>query len=289
MKLISRPVNRIFTFGCSFTHYAWSTWAEIVALDLDVPLYNYGQSGAGNQYITNMVVQANIEHKFVEDDLIIVSWTNVCREDRWRRGNWITPGNIYSQHLFDDKFIQEWADPLGYMIRDFATINLVQHLLDNSKCQYHMLSMCDIESQVDQSAKKLILLENDNITYKEIVKLYRVNLDSILPSFFKILWNNDIYHNKMIADCVLVGNKFSDGHPSPIEHFKFLQLIFTDHSFKDTTHRKVEQVQKNFINFILEMSTTRKKAFAIYEITNEELKKLRELTLINQSISVKKI
>ena len=31
-NLITLKVNRIFTFGCSFTDYAWGTWANILGL-----------------------------------------------------------------------------------------------------------------------------------------------------------------------------------------------------------------------------------------------------------------
>ena len=82
MKLITRPPKRIFTFGCSFVEYYWATWAEILGKDLGIPLYNFGKSGGGNQYIANTFAQANAVYNFNEDDLIIVSWTNVCREDR---------------------------------------------------------------------------------------------------------------------------------------------------------------------------------------------------------------
>jgi hypothetical protein len=89
-KLINRPVRRVFTFGCSFTGYAWMCWPEAIAYDLNIPLYNYGRSGAGNQYIFNMLMQANNYYKFDENDLVIVSWTNVYRDDKFIKNNWVT-------------------------------------------------------------------------------------------------------------------------------------------------------------------------------------------------------
>ena len=73
---------------------------QYLQMDLDIPFYNYGQSGAGNQYIANMIAQANAVHKFAPDDLIMVCWTNVCREDKWHNGQWATPGNIYTQNIY---------------------------------------------------------------------------------------------------------------------------------------------------------------------------------------------
>ncbi len=280
MKLIDRPVKRLFAFGCSFTQYSWSTWPEMVAYDLEIPFYNYGKSAAGNQYIANSIVQANIIHKFNKDDLIMVSWTNVCREDRWRQNNWVNTGNIYTQGFFDDKFIKEWADPIGYMVRDFATINLVHNLLKNVGCQFHMFSMCDIELQIDQCNLHTIK-QNEN--YKDICKLFEDDLINILPSFFKVLWKNNIYNNKLIPDTLEFGKFFSDGHPNPGEHLKYLEKIFDKHQFKNNTISQVYRAQEGFKKFITNQSNNTKKPFSIHSLSHETLLELRKLSLIKQS------
>ena len=109
--LITLEPKRIFTFGCSFTNYLWSTWANILGYEFrEAEFYNFGKSGAGNQYIFNTLMQADAAYDFTHEDLIIVQWTNVSREDRYfhagaeilnstetSHGAWSTPGNIYSQ------------------------------------------------------------------------------------------------------------------------------------------------------------------------------------------------
>ena len=53
--LITLEPKRIFTFGCSFTNYLWSTWANILGYEFrEAEFYNFGKSGAGNQYIFNL-------------------------------------------------------------------------------------------------------------------------------------------------------------------------------------------------------------------------------------------
>ena len=59
------------------------TWANILALDLLVPFYNYAASGAGNRFIATRVGMADVKHKFTKNDLVIVCWTNVARMDRY--------------------------------------------------------------------------------------------------------------------------------------------------------------------------------------------------------------
>jgi hypothetical protein len=51
-KTTSGVMSRLFTFGCSFTNYRWSTWADCLAPEFDY-FENWGQSGGGNHYIFN--------------------------------------------------------------------------------------------------------------------------------------------------------------------------------------------------------------------------------------------
>jgi hypothetical protein len=69
-------MTRLFTFGCSFTNYRWSTWADCLAPEFDY-FENWGQSGAGNHYIFNSMMEADQRHQFDEGDTVIVCWTNV--------------------------------------------------------------------------------------------------------------------------------------------------------------------------------------------------------------------
>lgn len=289
MKIIEKPVKRLFTFGCSFTNYFWSTWPEVIAYDLDIPLYNYGQSGAGNQYISNMLCQADNIYNFCEDDLIIVSWTNVAREDRWVNGQWVTPGNIYSQGIYDEKFVEKWSDPVGYLVRDLASIKSAKIILDHKQCQYHFFSMCDITFQFNQNSNIDIIPERIKPKYEELCLQYKKDIDSILPSFYKILWKNDIHKNKFDIERALGYRHFQDGHPYPDEHFQYLRSIFSSHQFKDKTLKKIENVQKNFREFIRRKSDEFQRYWAIYELSKEVNDYFKELVLIKNSEIIKKI
>lgn len=280
MHLINRPIQRIFAFGCSFTKYFWSCWPEIIAYDLNIPLYNYGKSAAGNQYIANSITQADCQHKIDQNDLVIVCWTNVCREDRWRKGNWVNTGNIFTQNFFDEKYLLNWADPLGYMIRDLSTIRLVKNFLENKSAQFHMTSMCDITEQIDQCN---ITQLDKNQKYYELQKYYAEDLDSLLPSFFKTLWNNDIYNNKLVLDKNIYGNYFSDGHPNPIDHLRYLEKTFASHQFNHKTKEIVSAKQKSLEKFLLEKINYLKKPFAIHELSDKDY--LTSLTNISPSLN----
>jgi hypothetical protein len=281
-ELITRPIKRIFTFGCSFTKYYWSTWPEIVSLDLDIPYYNFGKSGGGNQYIANTISQADNIYNFNQDDLIMISWTSVTREDRWVKGNWYNSGNIYTQDLFDKSYVEKWGDPIGYMIRDFASIKLVKNLLEFKGCQHHMMSMCDIQDQLDQGAYNKM---PSNVHYDKLCNIYKTELACVHPSFMRTLWNNDIYKFKILPDIETYGTHFSDGHPSPAEHFLYLKTIFPDHKFKEATALAVKLSQENLILFIKEMEKKFRKNWAGHELSYDDNLRLTTTTSIKLSES----
>lgn len=282
-KLIIRQPKRLFAFGCSFTEYYWGgTWPEIVAFDLDIDFYNYGKSGAGNQYISNMVSQADSFYKFNEDDLVIVAWTNVCREDKWVNRNWVTPGNIFTQGDYDKEYVKKWADPFGYLIRDLASIKFVESLLKNVGCQYHFISMCDIAQQFNQNDVMATYDPNFQDVHNRICELYRPQLDKIETSYFTKLWNGNVYGNKLVPDVEIFGPHFSDGHPTPKEHLKYLQETF-DHTFKEGTIETVEYSTNRLIEFVKKWSNKKLRSFALYQLPGGELDRLFAETSIKES------
>jgi hypothetical protein len=278
--MITRPVKRLFAFGCSFTKYFWSCWPEIVGEDLDIPFYNYGQSGAGNQFIANMVAQADAIHRFNADDLIMICWTNVCREDKWHNGQWATPGNIYTQNIYNSDYVEKWADPLGYLIRDAATMTLTKGYLQNINCQHHFFSMCELQDHFDLNEKHGVP-ENVRNHYIQICEMYKEILD--MPSFFNVLWHNDIHLHKFKPQKLLFDSYFDDGHATPLDHLDFLKLMFPNHQFKNSTIEKVQLSNTNLNNFIHNQIKTLKRRFAIYELPDDVLKVLLKESLIKQA------
>lgn len=282
MKLFDRQVNRLFTFGCSFTKYHWTTWPEIVAYELQVPLYNYGRSGAGNQYIANMISQADAIHHFDENDLIMISWTNVCREDRYRNKNWVTPGNIFTQNLYSKEHVKEWADPIGYMLRDLCSIKLTLNFLENKKSQFHMLPMCDIINVVDQCQNEN---ESDEILKKTIKDMYQPVLDRMHLDFFNVLWQNDLQINKFPKDIIEISPYFNDGHPTPIEHYQYLEHIFPN-SFNKKTLDAIKEKQNFFVEFMKRMAANYQRVFTVYELNDENSQILTQGTTLVKSQAV---
>lgn len=251
MKLYNEPPKRFFAFGCSFTQYGWPTWADFVALEAGpgTEYYNFGRSGAGNQYIANTIAQADSKYNFTKDDLVMVCWSNVHREDRifyneQETPAWTVPGNLTTQEFYD----QEWLDKFGtcpdwFFMRDFASIHLVTGFLN--KTNSHQLSMVDIHNTWDQ------YLANDNpITEKNIGSIaFPAEKQKILPSFYKTLWNNKL-GNKLKNDMKRIHPCYADYHPTPDEHFLYLKKIFKKHKWSKSTALTEKVLMIEFVQYM---------------------------------------
>ena len=175
---------KLFSFGCSFTKYQWPTWADILSKSFD-RFENWGIPGAGNHYIYNALVECHLTKKISSDDTVAIMWSSTGREDRYVKGKWLTPGNIYNSDRYDRKFIEEFVDVRGFILRDLALIYGAKKILDSIGCRYIFLSMVPItvpnDYHRDDSADEV----NDVLPY------YTELLDVLNPSIFQVIFNYD--------------------------------------------------------------------------------------------------
>jgi hypothetical protein len=238
-----KKYKRFFAFGCSMTSYGWTTWADIIAQEIP-EYYNYAQSGGGNLFISCQVTEASLRHKFTDTDLVMIMWSSVAREDRHINGDWLTPGNIYTQNYYDDNFVSKFADDLGYLLRDINLITLTKNLLDTLPAEYFMLNM----SPFNTTCENYML----NLKYKDIKKMYSETFNSILPDILSLelqgTWPQHPVSKK--------GGQTADYHPSPIQHFGYLKKLFPEAQWSSNTLEfiKTKQAQmeklRNFDDMI---------------------------------------
>lgn len=184
-------MSRLFTFGCSFTQYQWPTWADILASRFDQH-ENWAQSGAGNQFISNSLVECHLKNIITDRDTVAIMWTNVCRLDTYKRRRWHTPGNIFSQTYYSKDIIESLADTRGFYIRDLASMYLAQVLLDRTGCQYYMFSMVDIQNHL-QYKQNLVGQE-----ISDILPFYKNTIDKIRPSMHNVIFNYDWWSRPLL-------------------------------------------------------------------------------------------
>lgn len=212
--------KRFFAFGCSFTEYKWWTWADIIGSHFGDQYYNYGLCGSGNTAILYQFVEANKRYNFTKDDLVIVQWSGIFREDRYLNNQWAVQGNISSSTtgLYDDDFIDKYVDIRGFYLRDALNLNLVIQILSKLDCDWDLISMLPL---------KIHEGEYDTVNYPDIDKLFHDDIALVKPSFYEVLFNCSYRsrHNDL-ADNSTNPNSAKDIHPTPLMHLEFLEKTY---------------------------------------------------------------
>lgn len=248
--------NRVFTFGCSFTNYFWPTWADIIGQE--VPLYeNWGKPGAGNRYISNSVVECHLTHKFQKGDLVLIMWSSISREDRYLNNHWQCLGG--AGHFTKKWFDNFGMDLRGYAIRDYATILLIQNLLETLDADYDQYSMHHLLHIDYELVDHIFPVETRKYElYLNILK--ELHTFGTIPDEGKIvIHDNDVVNRyKTIFPKIhppvkdLIYKKFwekkptinfGDNHPSPKEHLFFLDYMYPNNLLKKTTRDYVEKYE----------------------------------------------
>ena len=100
-------MNRLITFGCSFTDYSWPTWADIIALDQDCEYENWALGGGGNQQIARRALYRR-SRGMHHNDTVIIQWTSITREDRWLNNQWVAEGSVSNSPTYSKDFVNKY-------------------------------------------------------------------------------------------------------------------------------------------------------------------------------------
>ena len=184
--------SRFFAFGDSYTNYYWPTYADIIGTQCQY-YENWGLKGAGNHYIYNSVVECNQRNRFNSNDLVIVMWTGITREDRYVDNHWATATGDYRRISYGEEWMRRYGTEVrGNLIRDLAYIVGIDNLLNTTGCEYYFLSSIG-----------LILEDQD------VVELYKDIINKIKPSLYDTIKDS-------------VRPNFNDIHPTPVESAHYI-------------------------------------------------------------------
>ena len=193
---------RIFAFGCSLTQYFYPTWADILIHQYRNRGWegsNWARSGAGNNYINMRLWEANTIHKFNQDDIILLQWSSMFREDRYHMGKgWWTPGNfsnltqgghafMLNNYYYDSPWV--WADMMHCVMRDCAMISATHKALETIGCKVYSTSFRDpFEGWEDQSPN--FNLRNKKLELEDVravLEMYRDDIKTTCPPILNSL------------------------------------------------------------------------------------------------------
>lgn len=220
MNLNFDNYSRFFAFGCSFTKYGWPTWADLIALQNPHLKYsNLGMPGSGNIAISVRLQEANKRFNFNKNDLVMVLWSTYCRESHWVDGRWLNRGNVYNS--YPDNFIKEYADPIGYLIRDHALISLTNDFFENQDCNFISMYSCPFNytehNKLDLDSEKII--QSLQELYHKTCNDSKINLYEVMNSNW-LLCKQSIYED--INDIEHRIHR-EDFHPFSSIYAKFLE------------------------------------------------------------------
>ena len=237
-----KKYNRFFAFGCSFTQYMWPTWADIISKEVP-ETYLYAKTGAGNFYIYQAVIEAILTHKIDKDDLVMIMFSNVTREDRYTKTDgWITPGNLFFQETYDRKFMERFFCEKGYLMRDLSLIEGITRSLNATGVDYKLMSMVPFNSLSSDDR----MMESVN----DVLDLYSSTVNQVMPSVFDVIfegnWNSRPNRPKYYAHWSK--DIYVDNHPTTEEHLEYLLVSFPTIKFSENTLEFVRIVTEQTFN-----------------------------------------
>lgn len=232
--------NRLFAHGCSFTQYSWPTWADILGKEFGY-YENWGNAAAGNQYMFNSVIECLLRNPPKPNDVYIIMWTNILREDKYINHEWIFNGNITTPcdpNFYDKNYIKKYVDARGFAIRDYALIEATHRVLKSYNIKHIFLSMVDMDNTREY--------ENIKSHENDVLDLYKNTLSFIRPSVHKVIFNYDWNSIPFTIpkDKVLKVHKDDPGmyrydvdgggrydlHPTPAEHLMYIEKVIPEFS-----------------------------------------------------------
>jgi hypothetical protein len=219
-------MRRLFAFGCSFTNYRWSTWADALAPEFDY-FENWGQSGAGNLFCLNSLIECNQRYQLGSDDTVVVCWSDIMREDRYT-DRWQTLGVVANNSLYSKQYVASMTHR-GQLIRDLAIIKAAKNILESNSLgvNWRFISICPITREH--------LWADTVIDAKDVIELYQDVVDSILPSYREVLrplcWGGDSPE--------WINSRNGDSHPNPVEHLQYLDAVLPGWVTKEETRAKM--------------------------------------------------
>ena len=276
-------MTRFFAFGCSFTNSKNPTWADIVAHEYE-HYQNWGQAGAGNSFIFYSLMECHKRNQITPNDVVMIMWSSIGREDRYVGGEWLTPGSIYNQTEYNDAFVKKFTDPTGYLLRDAAHLAGAKAVLDAIGCRYYFFSIVPFNVP-DDNIFKIFSIDN------KILNVYAEEFQSVCPSVYEVVFNHNWYSREGIKESAKLEEEYKikrgndwptwdrfivqdfsgvskdiineinnqheftnrylrryDTHPTPAEYLEYLTRVAPDIEISTATQDWVATVTERLIN-----------------------------------------
>ena len=245
----------LFTFGCSYTHFAWPTWSSCLSPYFD-RIDNYARSGAGNSFIFTCFSNAVADDKIKKGDTVIVQWSSLVREDRimQNESTYSLGGYAYNNGFYSKKLLSNYFNVLQKGLELIGFITSVRAICEQKGINlkmFHMFEPWIGPSAGEPSYVDLEFLHFGSTKLKEFNVLRKIKEMSsssyFFPSSLEMLNDSKKYGRGYIIDPA-TGIACEDHHPQPIVHLQYcIKYIYPWLSSLPTT-KKVDNIDKLISN-----------------------------------------
>jgi len=130
---------KLYTIGCSHTHYVWPTYSDILSQEYD-EYQNWGSSGIGNYAIMHRVIEMSELYK--SGDTFIIQWTYPTRFDfHIPEQGWYQGGNLANDFDTVQNVINRFAfDPDSYEWQTQNFIELTRSYLTSKNIRFRFIA-----------------------------------------------------------------------------------------------------------------------------------------------------
>jgi hypothetical protein len=239
-------MNRLFTFGCSGTHYArYPTWVHAIADNFD-HVENWGWPGIGNQAIFYSFMECHARNQITKNDTVMIMWSTFDRLDWYMKDEkkWGIFGSVFSEYALDF-YNQDWIlenyNPRYFAIKDLAVIYGAIEILKNINCEYHIMSIWPFFNAINYDKN----ITEDMQNMQDIFDVYYKVEESLLPSVYDIIFKGDY------SNCPEIPKAEGriDYHALPMESINYIQTVIPDRFIiSDKTLAEFTQIQAKIIN-----------------------------------------
>jgi hypothetical protein len=115
--------------------------------------YNYGQSGAGNEYIYHSIIDADTDLQLNENDTVVIAWSGYSRFDQFSNHDgttwWKTLGDW--SHNPDFQSLEKFVNDDGWARKSVNYITATARYLESKNIKYVFTSLYDLRVRYTES------------------------------------------------------------------------------------------------------------------------------------------
>lgn len=262
-------MNRLFTFGCSYTGYHFPTWANYFGLAFDRHI-QYGRSGAGNRYIFNSFIHALHKYNISSNDYVSISWTSFLREDRIfnKDDSWNVTGNIYSQHVYPDEWVDNYFNPIQNIVEFLGYIKsllafqkaLGFKLLMFNMSEYKIPGLFGEPSYVPDDKLKQHIKYTEELGLQDLIN--SIEELNFLPSIHSTVTKVD---SNPVRYFINDNKIYIDLHPTSTTQLKYVRTIIQKNVdfdiFENVNYTDVYNIAKTWDNYFSDINKVKDNKF----------------------------